>query len=594
MRCIILFILLQPQTVFAAEGTADHASSASSGCIEQVTGSLATRGWSKEKVVYLLKTIESKDTIEFNSLSIRSLTADEFHELTGVWMLNKKPGQALYHAAWRIFGSWEAALRAAKITTKGRDQFELRSDGLKKKQSKELVDGSQSGKVQWTEDKITATIQVLYQYKDKIKLNAEDFVKYSKDDLFKMTDGKIPYQASGAAFYRAALRIFTLWPNAFKESNIDPQTLGIFVRKSMYNRKQILEITQKLYRAKIPVDQKSLWKDQSSQTKEIVAAVLGRDLALEKTVGNALIRGSKSYFTHWDEVLAELDIDPHRASGFDPDSLSKETVLVVVEIIQKDKVKMKDILKLNSKEMTEFTHGKTKGTSGLQFSHAIQYYFKNWNQAVSLLRKEYRFWKPEKFLELIRKLYEKGIPMNRGYLWENNTSQLGGIVQNILGESRTGQAIIRRGVKLYGSWDETLIHAGLDPKQIRKKFWKGYGLSVAEYQKEVIQEQGGGKTIISVKKILGIQKYDSGEEVNRGELFEIVEDIGGKLPREDREIFKEMVDVIIEGTKGGAEGADVQMLSQKLSERLGVSIGVEKVQEFLNFLSEDHRLRGFR
>lgn len=114
-------------------------------------------------------------------------------------------------------------------------------------------------------------------------------------------------------------------------------------------------------------------------------------------------------------------------------------------------------------------------TTGAGLYNAACRFFGTWDKALITAGifvddiKEKPFWTKRKIILAIQALQKANVPLNSAHLQFDRNRETTDIIRVCLGKPRTGNSLIGAAYRIFGSWDNALEEAGLNPFHYRKK-----------------------------------------------------------------------------------------------------------------------------
>lgn len=164
-------------------------------------------------------------------------------------------------------------------------------------------------------------------------------------------------------------------------------------------------------------------------------------------------------------------------------------------------------------------------------------------QTQTLGRKQ--FWTRSLLLESVNALHRAKIPLNAKEICKDRSKQTLKILFDVTGVETTGKGLYRTSEKTFGSWQECLRIAGLDPNQIkfkRQKRPKKSNICLMPYQIERIQESNG---MVRYVRQYGLSPTTPEDiALNKGFLLDL-EIFFGRYPSSVRILSEEIMEMIL-------------------------------------------------
>ncbi len=221
--------------------------------------------------------------------------------------------------------------------------------------------------------------------------------------------------------------------------------------------------------------------DRTANTQEIIERVLG-----QRRTGVALYMRAKKVYRSWDKALEAAGFDPEEIRGKVADWTSEEDAKIPEVIQALVAVGGEDVVQARAiqgdrtdrtEQIIERVLGQRRPGQAL-YSRSRKVYG-SWDAALEASgfdpeeihgrAADWTFEEEAKIPEVIQALVAaggEGIVRVRA-IQMDRTDRTEQIIERVLGQRRTGQALYSRSRKVYGSWDKTLEAAGFDPEEIR-------------------------------------------------------------------------------------------------------------------------------
>lgn len=437
--------------------------------------------WSKLKITTAIHYLREAG-VPLNVLEIKEDKSERTKSILKNAIGKSVTGQALYRSAKSksYFGSWKAALKAAGVDP----------DKVYKYTT-----------VEWTRLKITTAIH--YLHSQGVAVNGGAIQNDNSEATQKLLEFVLGTRVTGSALYRAGMSEFKAWREALKASGVLEERKTEFsekpgdseivdakpskelsaarpiqppklkTRMTGWSKIKITTAIHHLHEHNIPLYTTAISTDASERTSDILEDVLGW-----RVTGRQLYSTANRHFDSWSNAL--------KASGLDPEKIMKGnqkfwtplkiTTAILYLYDQGIPLSSAAIQKDASDKIfkaTEFVIGRRVGGSGIFKAATAE--FGTWDKAllasgINLEDVHLRLedWTKLKISTLVYYLHEAGIPAHAAAIQLQNQEIIKEIAREVVGHAASGRAIHQAALKLFDSWDDVLIAAGLDPRQIRQ------------------------------------------------------------------------------------------------------------------------------
>jgi hypothetical protein len=406
--------------------------------------------WTRSMIISGIKVLK-RNKIPLNSAALQRNKAPQVSEILSNALGISVTGAKLFHGAIGYYGSWDEALRKAGLDPtliRRHDEF-------------------------WTEELILSGIRALHSA--GISLHVNGVVKEKSREALGVLKSAVGKDIRGLHLHSAGIRLFGSWSRALEAAGLDPE----FIRRdhSFWTKEIIVRSIQALYTEHVPIHIYRLSRDRSQKTTDILRAIVHR-----RVTGSALYVAAIKKFRAWDIVLKAAGIEPREVRN-DTKFWTKQKIKTAVRALHRAGVPLcvAKIEKDRSSENREIIYR----SSGIRASSRKLYRtsvrkFGSWDNVLKAadldpieIRRTTRCLSKEGIIRAIRKLEKNRTPLNHAKLKTLSNRK---ISKNLnLGKIRSkfGIKLYTDAKKQFGSWDNALIAAGLNPKEIRrdKGFW---------------------------------------------------------------------------------------------------------------------------
>ncbi|MCB0403638.1 MAG: hypothetical protein KDD51_02560 [Bdellovibrionales bacterium] len=212
---------------------------------------------------------------------------------------------AVYQAAKKYFGNWDAALLSAGLDP---EAIRLRS-----------------AKAYWDAEKVTTAIYWLAHH--GVALNPNAISLDASERTKRILAQAIGWPSTGKSLYLQAFKLFGGWWDALEAAGFDPDEY-FYYRK--YSEKNLIDAVNTLHRAKVPLNAYAIQNDFSPETKALIKKAIGWT-ASGKAIYDAAFRmyGRGG----WDALLIRAGKDPRaiRKRHYARSGLSLVTLQTVLD-----------------------------------------------------------------------------------------------------------------------------------------------------------------------------------------------------------------------------------------------------------------------
>lgn len=355
-------------------------------------------------------------------------------------------GTRIFQAAWRRYGSWNTALREA---------------GIDPESVKRCL-------YFWSREKIVACIASLA--KEGITLHTGAMAFDDSPGTRRIIQSHTGKNTSGRALLTAAREYFGSWDKALEASGVPPVT----VRKTRVWTKELVQSAiRSISIAGLPLNFVSISREHCSSTRGILRQVTQRN-----TTGSSLCAAGIKFYGTWTNAL--------EASGLPAASIrrdrvwNRESVVKALSVLQEHKFPLNasSMNREKSAGVSNLLMGITgRMTTGSSMYQAARVIFSSWDAALRQARLDpcqirrrsmSLSSEQESVVRILLLLQTEGFALNYSALIKR-TPAIKFLTCKALEEVYSGWSILRGASKAIGSWDETLLAAGFNPFEIRRR-----------------------------------------------------------------------------------------------------------------------------
>jgi len=528
-------------------------------------GAQVPRGfWTKNRIAVGIKFLY-ENGVALNSRAIQSDKSERTKRLLRKKLGVEVTGAALFQGAFRQYKTWPLALRAA-----GLDPEKIR------KRDKMM---------KWSRPLIVEALQFLHAMGAPLNPKAIEDDKSGKQEklLFRRFGAKI----EGRALYQAIRYYWGSVNEALLAAKISPTAIkraGERIRWSQ-TPELIVGAIQHLHKSGVPLNAAAIQHDVSEGIKAILKAYLGTE-----STGTAVHFGGVEHFGTWDAALRAAGLDPRKVrKRGELMSWTPALIIQAIQLLKKKGVLLNSgaIQKDDSEETKEILRDRFgKEITGIAVSRAAIGHFGSWPaglKAAGFNPNEIRAamaWSKEHIVTAIKLLHEASVAVNAGAIQDDRTRRTRMLLKEHFGIEITGKALHSSARNYFGSWDNALIAAGLNPYEIRQKFWARGRLSVIPTQLEVLDREDG-----TIRRLIGRRAKTPLEQVLVGELIGILSEAVSNIAERDRPLAEVMMMSILSEKK--------LLSAETLAQRIDFKPSVESVERVLGQLREDEALHSY-
>lgn len=349
----------------------------------------------------------------------------------------------LYHAACSNFGSWNSALEEAGI----------RPTRIAKNKI-------------WTSELIIRCVKELHC--NNHPLTVKEIWRDRSRKTSQILRSIVGKKTTGSALHDAARRIIGSWDKALSQAGVNIEEVK---EKPFWSKSKIISAIHAIHRAGIPLNAKSISRDQSRETKKIIKKKIGKPRS-----GKSLFGGAYRAFGSWDRALSESGIctkDVRQEAFFWKKSSIKRILCILSEL--NVPVNSYSIRKDNSEQTKNIIYNYTgQMETGSKIFRLGYKLIGPWDDVLRLsglkLSEVRRSGSQcernkEQIIDYIRTLNRHEFSLNHAAVKrESHKSKL--IIENHFGSPVSGKSILVAANLMFGSWREALWKAGLDPSMI--------------------------------------------------------------------------------------------------------------------------------
>jgi hypothetical protein len=213
-------------------------------------------------------------------------------------------------------------------------------------------------------------------------------------------------------------------------------------------------------------------KDKSPETLDILRFAVGKDVR-----GLNLHSAGIRLFGSWSRALTVAGLDPERIRR-NHSFWTKKIIIRSVQALHKEQVPI-HIYRLSrdrSQKTTDVLRAiiKRPVTGSALYIAAIKK-FRAWDKVLKVagidpceVRNDTKLWTKTKIIGAISALHRAGVPLCVVKIEKDRSSENRGIIYRSSGIRASGRKLYRTSVRKFGSWDNVLKAADLDPTEIRR------------------------------------------------------------------------------------------------------------------------------
>lgn len=432
----------------------------------------------------------------------------------------------------------------------------------------------------FTQQDIQAALQAIA----KRKLVLSVFrLKYDRSGLFSeiLRESRLPL-ANGRRLLKGILRYYPDLKQPAQEFGIE---LAENPPPIQWSKESLCAVLRKLYDLGYSINVASVFHDREG----LIAKFL-RKGDYPDTKAITLYHAGLKFFTTWDGTLRAAGLDPGliRQQGW---KASLTEVHAALQVLADLKVKLsrKSLLEdQNGVIQKALTEAKLpfKDTRIL-YREIVSHYpqpelaFAEFN--ISYVPREGAIkWTPESMIEVLQKLHALGYALNVSSLfWDRS-----GVITRFLAEgdyaNPAPRTLYHAGRKYFGTWDEALLAAGIDPDTIRIRGWAAYRILSLELQnerREAAQTKSWLPTRTALRtglddlaEIEVVDPSDMEQDLIRKDQAEHIDQAIEALDAEDRQLFTALIESVEENGIDNENQTDLAgYFSRQLATQFGVS-----------------------
>lgn len=268
--------------------------------------------------------------------------------------------------------------------------------------------------------------------------------------------------------HEMACRYYGTWGRALGAAT---KRRGAEAYNRFWNHALIIKCIKKLHQNEHPLTVKSIWRDRSRRTTNLIREVIGR-----RTSGTSLHEAGRRFFCSWDRALEAAGIDLLTIK--ERPLWTKEKILIAILLLNKNGIPLNPgfLQKDYSQKTFQVLASRfKKGSSGSSLYGAGVRIFGSWSVALEKAgldpsdhqRLLFR-WDKRSVRKIIKALHRSKVELNGGSISRNISEDAHAIVLRASGRRVQARHIYNLGRKHLGSWDNSLRYSGLAPGSIRK------------------------------------------------------------------------------------------------------------------------------
>lgn len=377
---------------------------------------------------------------------------------------------------------------------------------------------------------------------------------------------------TGAGLYNAACRFFPSWDHALTRAGINVEDIK---EKPFWTKGKMIAAIQALRRAHIPLNAAFVQFDQSKETTIIIKNKIGKP-----RTGRSLSGAAYRTFGSWDQALRESGLNPSkfrvRRFRWDKPSISK-----ILKALHRSKVPLNvGSLSKNSGHETSQIILRASGRKiqGRSLYNVGRRHLGSWDEALKYsgftpgsIRKKAAQCEEKKdlIIEIIQVLHINGHELNSTAVL-SQSKKIQKFLEAQYGRAISGYSVKNMAKKLFGSWDQALWEAGLNPNEIRRRSpAHTTNLPVVLHQLEDMKVDGERRKV----KYLGAPPKSPDEILEERDAAEKLKGAVDDLNDDDQELTERIFDAILQIH----HYRDQKQLIQYITRWLGGEVSEKKV-----------------
>jgi len=327
-----------------------------------------------------------------------------------------------------------------------------------------LLSTPQVGPGKWSEPQLVAIIQALAA--QGIPINAKA-VERDQDGRIIAYLKSLGLDATVSQFYKAIQRRFGPWDNILRAAGFEPEN----IRGARWSVENVIAALEGMSAAGIPLNSRYVIDDPDGR----VAAYL-KENKLPGNSPSSFFTTAQRLFDNWDNALRSAGLDPARIRLSTP-FWTEPRMIGAISDLNKAGIPLNvvSILRDHAADVRSYLVSKKwPVTSPGALIHAADRLFGGWSEALlaaeldpNQIRIQAPQWKAPQITKMIQDLKTRGLPLNFKSLSEDTDGKIAAAFLE-LGTSASPAAFAMAAVAKFGSWDEALRQAGLDPIEVRK------------------------------------------------------------------------------------------------------------------------------
>lgn len=326
----------------------------------------------------------------------------------------------------------------------------------------------QNGRFLWTRTYIVSGIKALRR--NKIPLHSASLQKERSSHVSQILKKAIGTDTSGAKLLNGAIGYYGSWDEALRKSGIDPKRIKKY--EKFWTKELVVKGVLALEASGVPLHVNGIVKDKSVVTRTVLQDAIGRDLT-----GLRIHSAGYRLFGSWYQALEAAGIDP-QAIRHDEIFWTKDNIIKSVKKLYENDVPLY-IYRLSRDRLQSTTNtlmpivGRPVTGAGLYIAAMKKY--GSWDKVLITagiepyeIRNDTKLWPKIQMLNAIKALYRKKVPLCVVKIEKDRSSNTSDIIYKASKIRTTGFSLYRISIKRFGSWDNALKSAGINPFEIRR------------------------------------------------------------------------------------------------------------------------------